>query len=156
MSTPIRVAVTGGAGQIAYCNHEPFAEYMVRGARAFGRMAVRILQFIGYAADLRLQGVPNVEAAYTKDGNMVKVFLVNCPVTRPLGQGSGRGPRAGASVDVAEAVPLADVTIKTALDVQAASAASGRIVQVEQRGKHTFVTLPRLDETDVVSLQIAE
>lgn len=145
-----------GAGQIAYCNHEPFAEYMQRGARAFGRMVMRILSFIGYTADLRVQGVPNVEAAYTKDGNVLKVFLVNCPVTRPLGEGVSRGRRAGPWVDVAEAAPLADVTIKSALAVRAASAASGQEVQVEQRGKHTFVTLPRLDEVDVVSLQIGE
>ena len=145
-----------GAGQIAYCNHEPFAEYMVRGARAFGRMAMRILMFIGYAADLRLQGVPNVEATYTKDGNELKLFLVNCPVTRPLGDGVGRGRRAGAWVDIPEAVPLADVTIKTALEVSGATAASDHSVHVERKGKHTFVTLPRLDEIDVVSLQIAE
>ena len=145
-----------GAGQIAYCNHEPFAEYMLRGARAFGRMVMRILMFIGYAAELRLQGVPNVEAAYTKDGNVLKVFLVNCPVTRPLGQGSGRGPRAGAWVDVPEAVPLADVTIKTALAVDSARAASGEAVHARQSGKHTLVTLPRLDEIDVVSLELAE
>ncbi len=145
-----------GAGQIAYCNHEPFAEYMLRGARAFGRMAMRILMFIGYAADLRVQGVPNVEAAYTKDGNVLKVFLVNCPVTRPLGQGTGRGPRAGASVDVPEAVPLADVTIKSALTIESASASSGEAVHVRQQGKHTLVTLRRLDEIDVVSLEIAE
>ncbi len=145
-----------GAGQIAYCNHEPFAEYMLRGARAFGRMAMRILMFIGYAAELRVQGVPNVEAAYTKDGNVLKVFLVNCPVTRPLGQGAGRGRRAGPWVDVPEAVPLADVTIKSVLGIQSASAASGQPVNLRQRGKHTFVTLSRLLETDIVSLEIAE
>jgi len=143
-----------GVGQIAYCNHEPFAEYMLRGARAFGRMVMRILLFIGYAAELRLQGVPNVEAAYTKDGNVIKVFLVNCPVTRPLGEGAGRGRRAGAWVDVAEAVPLADVTIKSALEVRTASAASGEAVHVRQQGKHTFVTLAKLSEVDVVTLEI--
>ncbi len=145
-----------GAGQIAYCNHEPFAEYLLRGARAFGRMVMRILMFIGYAADLRLQGVPNVEAAYTKDGNVLKVFLVNCPVTRPLGEGVGRGRRAGAWVDIPEAVPLADVTIKSALAVSAATAASGEKVHVRHNGKHTFVTLPRLVETEVISLELAE
>ena len=145
-----------GAGQIAYCNHEPFAEYMQRGARAFGQMVMRILMFIGYAAELRVQGVPNVEAAYTKDGNVLKVFLVNCPVTRPLGGGAGRGRRAGAWVDAPEAAPLADVTIKSALDVHTATAASGETVQVLRRGKHTFITLPRLTEIDVVSLEIAE
>ncbi|MCY4437078.1 MAG: hypothetical protein OXE05_07060 [Chloroflexi bacterium] len=100
--------------------------------------------------------MPNVEATYTKDGNELKLFLVNCPVTRPLGDGVGRGRRAGAWVDIPEAVPLADVTIKTALGVSAATAASGQPVHVERKGKHTFVTLPRLDEIDVVSLQIAE
>ena len=145
-----------GAGQIAYCNHEPFAEYMQRGARAFGRMVMRILMFIGYAAELRVQGVPNVEAAYTKDGNVLKVFLVNCPVTRPLGGGAGRGRRAGAWVDAPEAAPLADVTIKSALAVQSASAASGETVHVRRSSKHTFVTLSRLSETDIVSLEIAE
>lgn len=143
-----------GAGQIAYCNHEPFAEYMLRGARAFGRMAMRILMFIGYAADLRVQGAPNVEAAYTKDGNVLKVFLVNCPVTRPLGEGVGRGRRAGPWVDVPEAVPLADATIKSALPVRAASAASAQSVRVRQQGKHTFVTLSRLSEVDVVTMEI--
>jgi hypothetical protein len=145
-----------GDGQIAYCNHEPFAEYLVRGARAFGRMVERILTFIGYTADLRLQGVPNVEAAYTRDDGQISLFLVNCPVTRPLGEGRGYGPRAAAWVDVAEAVPLADVTIKSALPIQAASAASGNAVQVERRGEHTFVTLARLSEIEVVTLQIAE
>ena len=144
-----------GAGQIAYCNHEPFAEYLLRGARAFGRMVMHILMFIGYAADLRLQGVPNVEAAYTKDGTVLKVFLVNCPVTRPLGDGIGRGPRSSAWVDVPEAVTLADVTIKSVLSVHAASAASGQTVHVRRNGKHTIVTLPRLTETDVVTLEIA-
>ena len=86
---------------------------------------------------------------------MLKVFLVNCPVTRPLGEGVGRGRRAGAWVDIPEAVPLADVTIKSALAVRAASAASGEKVHVRHNGKHTFVTLPRLTETDVVSLEIA-
>ena len=143
-----------GAGQIAYCNHEPFAEYLLRGARAFGRMVMHILMFIGYAADLRLQGVPNVEAAYTKDGNELKVFLVNCPVTRPLGDGIGRGPRSSAWVDVPEAVTLADVTIKSVLSVHAATAASGQTVHVRRDGKHTIVTLPRLTETDVVTLDI--
>ena len=100
--------------------------------------------------------VPNVEAAYTKDGNVLKVFLVNCPVTRPLGQGAGRGRRAGAWVDVPEAVLLADVTIKTVLAVNSASAASGETVHVRRSGKHTFVTLSRLSETDIVSLEIAE
>lgn len=145
-----------GDGQLAYCNHEPFAEYMLRGARAFGSMVMRILSFIGYAANLRLQGVPNVEATYTKDGNVLKVFLVNCPVTRPLGEGVGRGRRAGAWVDVPEAVPLADVTIKSGLAVNAASAASGETVHVHRQGKHTFVTLLRLSETDVVTLELTE
>ena len=118
-------------------------------------MVMHILMFIGYAADLRLQGVPNVEAAYTKDGNELKVFLVNCPVTRPLGDGIGRGPRSSAWVDVPEAVTLADVTIKSVLSVHAATAASGQTVHVRRDGKHTIVTLPRLSETDVVTLEIA-
>lgn len=143
-----------GDGQIAYCNHEPFAEYLLRGARSFGRMVMRILQFIGYTADLRLQGAPNVEAAYTKDGDVLKVFLVNCPVTRPLGEGVGRDRRAGAWVDVPEPVPLADVTIKSALNVRTASAASGQPVQVDSHGKHTIVTLAKLSEVDVVTLEI--
>ena len=143
-----------GEGQIAYCNHEPFAEYMLRGARAFGRMIMRILLYIGYAAALRVQGAPNVEAAYTKDGGLLKVFLVNCPVTRPMGPGVGRGRRAGPWVDVPEATPLADVTVKSALSVRAARAASGQTVQVRPAGKHTFVTLPRLTDVDVVTLDI--
>lgn len=143
-----------GAGQIAYCNHEPFAEYMLRGARAFGRMVMRILQFIGYAAELRVQGAPNVESAYTRDGDLLKVFLVNCPVTRPLGPGVGRGRRAGPWVDIPEAVPLADLTLKSALPVRAAHAASGQNVHVRPAGKHTFITLPRLTDVDVVTLEI--
>ena len=144
-----------GAGQIAYCNHEPFAEYMLRGARAFGRMAMRILQFIGYAAEVRVQGAPNVEAAYTRDGDLLKVFLVNCPVTRPMGLGVGRGRRAGPWVDVPEAAPLADVTLKSALRVRAARSASGQTVQVRPVGSHTFVTLPRLTDVDILTVEIA-
>ena len=153
---PAMVCGRFGAGQIAYCNHEPFAEYLLRGARAFGRMVMRILQFIGYAADLRVQGAPNVEAAYTRDGNLLKVFLVNCPVSRPLGQGVGRGRRAGPWVDIPETVPLADLTIKSALPVRAAHAASGQAVHVRPHGTHTLVTLPRLTDVDVVTLELAE
>ncbi len=145
-----------GAGQIAYCNHEPFAEYLVRGARAFGDFAARILEFIGYTPAIRVRGAPNVEAAYTRDGGALQVYLVNCPVSRPLGGGMGRGSRAGAWVDVPEAVTLADITIETTLPVRGATAASGESVQIERSGAHTLVTLPRLTEIDVVTLEVAE
>jgi hypothetical protein len=59
-------------------------------------------------------------------------------------------------VDAPEAAPLADVTIKSALDVHTATAASGETVHVRRSSKHTFVTLSRLSETDIVSLEIAE
>jgi len=142
------VIVTGrkGKGQFAYVGYALFREYLKQGLPVIGEAFTKIVGDF-YRPSVWVEGPAVVEAIYNRLGDEIRVSLVNGITTRPTTDGY---------VNMVEVIPIMgtkivvrDRKVRRAVDLE------GRSLSIDNKGGKATVTVPRLEQYDLISLDLA-
>gem|GEM_PF-4306533 len=145
--TEIPVMVTGrrGKGQFTYVGYPFFYEYMNQGLPVIGQ-AFRELIGEYYRPSVWVEGPSVVEAIYNQKGNDLRVSLVNGVTARPS---------LCNCVNIVEVIPI--MWMKIVVNdkrVRRAADLDGRELPVRAEKRGAVITVPRLDQYDLISLEV--
>jgi len=145
--TDLPVMVTGrrGEGQFTYVGYAFFQEYFDQGLPVIGQAFTKLVADF-YQPSVWVEAPTVVEAIYNQLGDELRVSLVNGITARPAG---------GAYVNIVEVIPimgtrivLRDRKLRRAVDI------AGRSLSIANKGGEATVTVPRLEQYDLVSLEL--
>jgi len=145
--TDLPVIVTGrkGRGQFAYVGYALFREYLKQGLPVIGEAFTKIVADF-YRPSVWVEAPTVVEAIYNRVGNEMRVSLVNGITTRPTADGY---------VNIVEVIPIMGTRIVViGKKVLRAVDLEGRDVPMATEGPRTVVSVPRLDQYELVSLEV--
>ena len=146
--TDLPVIVTGrkGRGEFAYVGYALFREYLKQGLPVIGEAFTKIVGDF-YRPSVWVEGPAVVEAIYNRLGDEIRVSLVNGITTRPTTDGY---------VNMVEVIPIMgtkivvrDRKVRRAVDLE------GRSLSIDNKGGKATVTVPRLEQYDLISLDLA-
>jgi hypothetical protein len=147
---PVIVRAARGKGGFVYAGFRFFEEYWKQDLRVFWQALAAMVEGF-YKPMIRVDAPRAVEAIYNQYGGEVRVSLINAVTGRPSGGGGLRGYN-----NIVEVVPLHEIRIVVRdRKVRRATDLSGRELRVTSRKDETVITLPRLLQYDVVSIELA-
>jgi hypothetical protein len=145
--TDLPVMVTGrkGQGQFTYVGYAFFHEYLQQGLPVIAEAFTRLVADF-YQPSVWVEAPTVVEAIYNRLGDELRVSLVNGITARPS---------AGAYVNIVEVIPIMGTKIVVrGKKVLEAVDIAGRSLSIANKGGEATVTVPRLEQYDLISLDL--
>ncbi|HVA00544.1 MAG TPA: alpha-amylase family protein [Terriglobia bacterium] len=155
--TNLPVLVTGkkGKGQFAYAGYRFFVEYLKQDLPVFAQ-AMNHLVADFYQPDVIVEAPRAVEAIYNQLGSELRISLVNSVTGRPSGTGMFPHSERPGFNNIIEIIPIHDIKISLkAKRVCRATNLNGKELPVSSLQGRTVVTVPRLEQYDVITLELA-
>jgi len=142
---PVMVAGRRGEGQFTYVGYAFFQEYLDQGLPVIGQAFTKLIADF-YQPSVWVEAPTVVEAIYNQLGDELRVSLVNGITARPAG---------GAYLNIVEVIPIMgtrivvrDRKVRRAVDLE------GHEVPIASKGSSTAITVPRLNQYELVSLKL--
>jgi len=151
---PVIVAGTNGKGRFAYAGYRFFREYLSQNVPVIGQAFTRIVgEFYQPAVWVKAPSV--VEAVYNQTGNELRISLISAVTSRPSGGSMFGDPNQRGFINIVEVIPIAGIAIHVRGRVGRATDMDGRQLRISATPDSSAVHVPRLDQYDVISLEMA-
>lgn len=152
---PVLVAGKEGKGQFAYAGYRFFAEYLKQDLPTFVETMNHLVANF-YQPDVIVEAPRAVEAIYNRLGYELRISLVNSITGRPSGTGMfPHSDRPGFN-NIVEIIPIHDLKISLKGNrVRRATDLRGKELPVSAEKGRTGVTIPRLEQYDIITLELA-
>lgn len=149
---PVIVTGARGKGNFVYVGFRFFEEYLKQDLPVF-RQALMHMVAPFYQPAVRVEAPSVVEALYNQIGSELRIALVNGITGRPAA-GSTFGSRSvQAFINISEVIPIHDIKIVLrGRSVRSARNLDARELSVSKAAGQTVVTVPRIDQYDLISL----
>lgn len=136
-----------GKGEYIYFNHRIFAEYLKRDMRTYRETILQSIYKL-YTPEIWVEAPRVVEANYHTRDKELKIILTSCIVGRPIGKKFGEG----CHNNIDEVIPIFDIKIKMTRRVTEAKDMDNNLLQLNREDGITTITLPKLEQYQVVTL----
>jgi hypothetical protein len=146
-----------GKGQFVYAGYRFFEEYRKQGLPLFAAVFRQMVKRF-YQPAVWVEAPTVVDAIYNRLGSELRISLVNGITARPSG-GQAEGLGTGGApdyVNIVEVIPLSNLKIVLrGKKVQQATNSMGEKLSVTMQGANAVVTVPRLEQYDLISVRLA-
>lgn len=149
------VIVTGrkGKGNFVYVGYRFFEEYVKQDLPVFWQ-ALRAMVGPFYRPSVWVEAPRVVEAIYNQLGSELRVSLISCITGRPSGEGGFHQTGWRGFNNIVEVIPIYNVRVVVrGKTVRRATNLAGRELPLTTARGRTVVTVPRLDQYDVITLE---
>jgi hypothetical protein len=153
---PVMVTGRKGKGQFVYVGYRFFVEYHKQNLPLIAEV-FRHLVGEFYKPAIWVEAPTVVDAIYNQFGPELRIALVNGITAKPSGAANpNTETQEGGYTNIVEAIPLADLKILLrGKKVQQATNLMGEKLGVTMERGNTVITLPRLDQYDLVTVELA-
>lgn len=153
---PVIVMGRKGRGRFVYAGYRFFEEYHKQNLPAIAEAFCQLVKSF-YQPAVWVEAPTVVDAIYNQLGPELRISLVNGIAARPSGTGNIGMSTAGVPgyVNILESIPITDVRIVLRdRQVRRATNLAGKELNVANEGANTVISVPRLDQYDLVTLEL--
>lgn len=151
---PVIVAGKKGKGWFAYAGYRFFQEYLGQNVPVIGQALARIVRPF-YRPAVRVEAPSIVEAVYNQCRNELRISLISAVTSRPSGGAMYGDPNQRGFINIVEVIPVAGIVIRMRGRVARATNLEGRELRIASTPEGSVVHVPRLDQYDVISIEMA-
>jgi hypothetical protein len=153
---PVMVTGRKGKGQFVYVGYRFFEEYRKQNLPLIAEVFRHLVGGF-YKPTVWVEAPTVVDAIYNQLGPELRISLVNGITAKPCGAANPNSDTQGSGyTNIVEVIPLADLKIVLrGKKVQQATNLMGEKLSVTMEGGNTVITVPRLEQYDLKSVQLA-
>ena len=151
---PVIVAGEEGRGGFTYAGYRFFQEYISQGLPVIAQAFVHLVE-PHYQPAVWVEAPTVVEAIYNQTETELRVALVNGITGRPASDGQGVASGNHGFLNIVEVIPVLDTRILLrGTKVRTATNLAGEALRITMEHGHTMVSVPRLEQYDLISLEL--